>query len=128
MASEELYEYVKAIGIGVFDLAIGYLCGQIIDLPFNRPKLLPIGDMGGMWKVLGLVAGECAVTTAVLIGMRRLMYPSEMDDLTGGMFFMQAILRQTAFWDNLSALWAYVYGKVARVPPSSGADNESSGS
>lgn len=114
--SQEFWDSIKAIAIGMFDLAVGYLAGTVIDWPFSdKQKLLPIENVDAFWKVLGLVLAETAVTAAALTGLRALMYPREMDDPTGGMFFAQAIMMaEPSLWANLRGLADFMGGHLTR--------------
>lgn len=125
--SQEMYDYAKGMAVSVFDLFVGYSVGQVIDMPFNYPSLLPINDMDGFWKVLGVVVFETCLTSLSLLTLRKLMYPADMLDETGGMFFMMSLTKQPALWANIQGLWDYIYGKVRKVPAGA-ADNASGNS
>lgn len=124
--SAELWEYVRVMGETVFDLIIGYGSGGIIDMPFNRSDLRPIGNTEQFWKVFSLVLLEGIVTATSMIGLRRLMYADDGEHiLTGGLFYLYALMAsQQGFILNSRALWEYLTGLIKKPAPHSVADED----
>lgn len=139
--SEELITITKTIFVGTVDLCIGVLVSKFIDGLFNPVEAENVnkktGDnkgefsikntiktyvddksmdwRKGFWGYFWKAITQLSATLIAGLALRRITYPSTLQDPTGGILFVLSLFRQKNFWDNVDNAYNYLVWYVGSI-------------
>jgi len=124
--SQELWDVLKVGGVAFVDFMIGGLTGLTVDQVYKPgTPYSKIESQQQFWMVFGITFLEIFFDGILAVYLRKLIYPMDMQDLTGGMFFgMPFLMTQPTLFRNLSLIWQYMtagmfapFAPPPQIPP-----------
>lgn len=125
--SQELWDLLKIGGVSSVDFLVGGLTGFLVDYLYSDVggPLTQITDSKQFWNVFLTTFFEIFFDGILAVCLRKLVYPLDMEDLTGGMFFiMPFLMSQVGLFRRVRMIFDYFMG-ITFVPKNSGKIQES---
>lgn len=117
--SQELWNLLKDGGIAAIDFFVGSLTGFSVEFLIKPDTPYPmIKTSQELWTIVGVTLLELFFDGILAVCLRRLMYPIDMEDPTGGMFFaMPFLMTQHTLFNNMALIWKFLMGQMGPTPP-----------
>jgi len=126
--SQELWDLFKVGGIASIDFFIGGFVGLGMNSIYTpSTPYAQILTQQEFWSVFGVTIVELFLDGILAVCLRKLIYPLDMDDLTGGMFFaMPFLMMQPVLLKNIHLLYQFLMGHFVKGAPTSPKKTENS--